>query len=83
MVWEVVAFILIGVLETVTEVLPDADELGIDAIGGLFPYYSTLNAGLPMAEMLSGLALYAGVAGAVFGFGVIRTAWSMLPFKFS
>lgn len=74
---------LVDQLQGVISGLPVGAPLGLASQSGIIVGYGWLNTFLPVAELLTALALIVTVATAIFAVRLAIKLWEWLPFKFS
>lgn len=68
-----------GIVGSLFGALPDAGDLGLSALSGLFPLYNTLAAAIPFGTIGTAVGIYVGAALAVVALRAIITVWAQVP----
>lgn len=80
MIIDLIVGSLIGVLDWIVSLLPDASNLGLSAAGGWFMGFATLNTYLPLAELVGAAVLLVSIEAALFTFRAVSWARQQVPF---
>lgn len=83
MIVDAIGGFLLGLLEGLLSVLPDAEAIGLDGIGDAIGLMKVLNGALPVTEALYLATASLAVIAGIFAWRLFKLLYELIPFKFT